>query len=93
MDFEAVVEKGNAGIQALTESILPNIEDPEFCAKACDAVSNMAVDSESRSLFGEAGVVIDLIEILVKHKNNKATCSAACNAVRSVIFDSGNFLT
>lgn len=90
MDFDSIIEKGNEGIPILAESILPNIDNPEFCLGACKAVSSMAVDDESRATFSEAGIMIDLIEILIKHKKDRTVTSGACNAIRSVIFDSGN---
>lgn len=93
MDFDAIIEKGNDGIKPLTESILDNIDDPEFCLGACKAVSSLAVDDDSRAIFSEAGVMIDLIEILIKHRKEREVCNAACNAVRSVIFDSGKWTT
>lgn len=93
MDFDAIIEKGKDGIKPLTQSILDHIDDPEFCLEACKAVSSLAVDDDSRATFSEAGVMIDLIEILVKHRKVKEVCNAACNAVRSVIFDSGKYAT
>lgn len=91
MDFDAIIEMGTAGIHTLAGSILDNIEDPEFCLGACKAVCSLAVDDESRATFSECGIMIDLIEIIIKHKKEKTVCVAACNAIRSVIFDSGKY--
>ena len=55
--------------------------DRNIVEEGCDALKNLAVDAETNSEFGNAGICPLLMEILQKHLDDRDVIYTGCRAL------------